>query len=75
MPKMGGVELARRIKAQYHETPYLLMTGYSADALQGLSDAGLPSHVFERLLRKPFTARQLTQAVGQLLGEPISRAG
>ena len=75
MPKMGGVELARRIEAQYRGVPYLLMTGYSADALQGLSDAGLSKRVFERLLRKPFTARQLTYAVGQLVGEAVSHAG
>jgi two-component system cell cycle sensor histidine kinase/response regulator CckA len=68
MPKMGGIELATRLRGSHPEVRCILMTGYSADVLDGGHET------FETVMRKPFTPRDLVNAIGRLLGrdEPSS---
>jgi CheY-like chemotaxis protein len=62
MPTMSGVQLAAHVRADRPNLPIVLMSGYS-DELAGLAvDAPLT-----RLLRKPFTHRELLGAVDALL--------
>jgi PAS domain S-box-containing protein len=64
MPQLGGVELAREIRARYPAVRCLLMTGYSADAVHA-------SDPFEQpILRKPFTVVELLQAIRRVLEPP-----
>jgi two-component system cell cycle sensor histidine kinase/response regulator CckA len=62
MPQLGGVELVQTVRVRYPDVRCLLMTGYSADALQG----GEPN--VGPMLRKPFTAIELLQAVERAFG-------
>jgi len=62
MPKMGGVELVSRLRSSHPGVRCILMTGYSADALGGRDE------IFENVLHKPFTPRDLINALGRLLG-------
>ena len=61
MPKMGGVELVSRLRSSHPKVRCILMTGYSADVLVGRDE------IFENVLRKPFTPRDLVNALGRLL--------
>jgi len=56
MPGMGGVELARRLKASHPNLPVILTTGYSDVLAQ--DDA----HGFD-LVRKPYSAEQVARAL------------
>jgi PAS domain S-box-containing protein len=60
MPRMGGVELARRLAASHPSVPVLFMTGYvdqaSRDQLQGAE-----------VLVKPFGVDELVARVGEIL--------
>jgi len=60
MPGMGGVELARRLRANHPELPVILTTGYS-DVLA--RDA---AHGFD-LVRKPYSAEQVAHALRSVL--------
>ncbi|MGN7123813.1 PAS domain-containing protein [Methylorubrum thiocyanatum] len=60
MPGMGGVELARRLKADHPNLPVILTTGYSDVLAQ--DDA----HGFE-LVRKPYSAEQVARALRTVL--------
>ncbi|MGM0576226.1 MAG: PAS domain S-box protein [Myxococcota bacterium] len=63
MPRMGGIELARRLADARPKTGLLFMSGYPADALkQHRVDA---SEL--RLLAKPFTPSDLLQAVQEAM--------
>jgi CheY-like chemotaxis protein len=67
MPTMSGVQLAAHVRADRPNLPIVLMSGYS-DELAGLGvDAPLT-----RLLRKPFTHRELLAAVDALLADTDS---
>ncbi len=59
MPEMGGAELARAIAQQWPEIPVIYMSGYTENAIvhRGELDPGVV------LIDKPFTPRQLLQAV------------
>jgi two-component system, cell cycle sensor histidine kinase and response regulator CckA len=59
MPKIGGLELRRAIRASHPETRVLFVSGYSMDAL----DADVP------FLRKPFTPITLLARVTDILQE------
>lgn len=59
MPGLSGHELVRRMRARWPEIPVLVISGYS--------DEEAPAGV--RLLRKPFSADQLTKMVGRILQE------
>ena len=56
MPGIGGVELARRLRADHPKLPVVLTTGYS-DVL-----ARDDAHGFE-LVRKPYSAEQVARAL------------
>jgi hypothetical protein len=58
MPKLGGLELAERMRALRPEIQVLLVTGSQEE---GRSIPGAA------VLRKPFTSRQLIEALGRLL--------
>jgi two-component system cell cycle sensor histidine kinase/response regulator CckA len=67
MPRMGGRELAERLRAQRPGLRVLFVSGYSDDAL---GDAGDPATGF---LAKPFLAAELAAAVRALLdAEPAA---
>ena len=61
-------ELLRRIRAQRPETRILLMSGYSQEAVFQ-NDIVEPDTAF---LAKPFTVRQLTERVREVLDAPAS---
>lgn len=56
MPTLGGVELARILAREAPKTPVVFMTGYAEEELE----AGM-------VLRKPFTPRQLLDAIAAAL--------
>jgi CheY-like chemotaxis protein len=59
MPRLNGVELARRIVALRAELPIILLTGYLEDfTSEELTAAGI-----RRLIKKPVTERELAECV------------
>jgi len=60
MPQLGGLALSEQVKTRHPQVRYLLMTGYSADAV--------PGGFSEPVLRKPFTTAELIDVVGRVLG-------
>ncbi|MBK8023300.1 MAG: response regulator [Chloroflexi bacterium] len=63
MPRMGGVELCRTVKAREPEFPFIMMTGYSSS--QTASElAGLG---VTECLQKPVTIEEFARAVGRVL--------
>jgi two-component system, cell cycle sensor histidine kinase and response regulator CckA len=63
MPAMNGLALAERLLADRPDMKVLYMTGYSHDVVQG---HGTPSA--GSLIEKPFSPRQLTLRVREVLG-------
>jgi CheY-like chemotaxis protein len=62
MPNMGGTELLRVVHEQFPSLPCMLMSGYAPSVL------GESSHPpSATLLRKPFSGRELCNAVAELL--------
>lgn len=63
MPRMGGGELAQRLRAIHPSLPVLFMSGYAADLIEieQMLGSGVP------LLHKPFTLDTLSQRVRELL--------
>ncbi len=64
MPGMSGVDFAQALAARRPELPVLFMSGYPRGVFD---ERGIAPVVEGRLLAKPFTARALAQAVGELL--------
>jgi FixJ family two-component response regulator len=62
MPRMGGLELLERLRADGLTTPVLLMSGYAADAA---GHSRLPEGA--PFLAKPFTIAQLAAGVRQAI--------
>ncbi len=64
MPQIDGLELVKRMREKRPDLPYILMTGFSTEALmQYLIDVeGGP------LLRKPFTSEALLARIRKVLG-------
>jgi PAS domain S-box-containing protein len=67
MPRMGGVALARRLRARDHHPPLLFISGYSPHGAGELEALG-------GLLLKPFTPTQLLEAVRETLAAQPSAA-
>lgn len=63
MPRVGGPEMIDRLAAEGHRPPVLFLSGYASDSLSGLDEMG--EHV--SFLEKPFSPRDLAQAVRQVL--------
>lgn len=61
MPRVGGRELARRLRAEYPGVKTLFMSGYAGDASQG---EPLPQ---EHVLQKPFSVAELCSKVRSAL--------
>ena len=68
MPGMGGVELARRLKAGHPNLPIILTTGYSDVLAQD------DTHGFD-LVRKPYSAEQVARALRNVLNRRPRPAG
>lgn len=75
MPNRSGAELIRRLRERQPHLPAILMTGYTPEYLDDTVDDGPTAW-----LTKPFTPRQLTDALDRLLSglspgaTPISQA-
>jgi two-component system, cell cycle sensor histidine kinase and response regulator CckA len=63
MPRMGGMELSRALKADHPESSVLFISGYPADIL----DHG------ESFLQKPFTPHTLISRVAEILSQSEAR--
>jgi PAS domain S-box-containing protein len=61
MPGLGGPELARRVRAVHPDARVVYMSGYPGGELPGDGDLGDEAS----LLRKPFTAPELEQLLGE----------
>ncbi len=66
LPDTNGVQVMLRIKADWPETPCLLLTGYSADHLaqQGISQGAAA------LLTKPVSLETLQECLEGIIGPP-----
>ena len=67
MPRMSGIELARRIRSVSDDIPIVIMTGYTDEELDGEVDWG-DIHYLE----KPFKLDRLRATVQQLLQQAHS---
>ena len=67
MPRMGGLELARRLAAERPDLPALFLSGYPDDEVD-FEREPLERH---RFLQKPFTERDLASALDVLLDGPV----
>jgi PAS domain S-box-containing protein len=70
MPRMGGVELARRLRGERPEMKFLFMSGYPDD--RGCGADGLPEDA--AVIEKPFRANRLLAGLREVLEEPSNRA-
>lgn len=66
MPRHGGMQLARRLRAIQPDLRVLFMSGYAAHRLQAHDVDELPAP----LVRMPFTPGQLTAAVARAVAAP-----
>jgi DNA-binding response OmpR family regulator len=71
MPGPNGIEVARRVRRDRPGLPVLLMSGNAADALRAerINEASL------ELIAKPFTAIELLDRVGRVLGAAAADDG
>ncbi len=63
MPKLGGIELAKKLRERHDSLAVLYVSGYTEDTAF-ISEA---DYAGMRFLAKPFLPRDLTRAVGALL--------
>ena len=63
MPKMGGMELSRAVKAHHPESNVLFISGYTADMLDQAAS----------FLQKPFTPDTLISRVAGILSQSEAR--
>ncbi|MFZ5623103.1 MAG: PAS domain S-box protein, partial [Gemmatimonadota bacterium] len=71
MPHMGGLALHNELRARGHRTRVLLMSGYTAEDMRAMSDAGAEVS----FLRKPWTITDLLRRVRAVLDEPPAGSG
>jgi len=64
MPRMGGLELARRVRAEGRNVPILITSGYSSEVVAAMESLG----GVVRFLEKPFSAGDVGRAVGRMTG-------
>ena len=63
MPKIDGIELARKVAEDHPEIPIVLITGYAADR-QRAYDLGVVVH---NIIIKPFTPSMLRDTINRTL--------
>ncbi len=63
MPRLGGVELSRRLRERHPDLPVVLMSGYSETDLRKFSELDENSNI----LKKPFGPEVLTRRVREAL--------
>lgn len=61
MPRMGGRELAETLRAHYSEIKILFMSGYTGE------HAGVDDQLETSLLTKPFTLKQVSKKIREVL--------
>ncbi len=66
MPKMGGIELARKIEVLHPRLKVLFMSGYPSDVTD---DEVMDSVDTKRLIYKPFSKERLSAIIKRVLGE------
>lgn len=71
MPGMSGPELVQKIEGRFPNLPILYVSGYTDDLLD---EHGVDGRT-RRLLRKPFRAAQLIEAVAELFEANQSESG
>jgi len=64
MPKLTGLELARRLRARRSDLPVILYTGYA----EGISEAQLAASGVRTLMRKPIEPAELRAKLTEILG-------
>lgn len=69
MPKMTGLELARRLTVDHPELKVLCLSGYSAEATAAQRPLEWP------FLAKPFVPAALLERVREVLDAPDQRPG
>lgn len=70
MPRLSGVELARKVLALRPDLPVILCTGFAdATAIQAAKEAGITTVVM-----KPLTLGELSRLIHQLLAVPATRS-
>jgi two-component system cell cycle sensor histidine kinase/response regulator CckA len=70
MPRMGGLELARELDKKFPELPIVFMSGY---ADHEVVEAIVRDHPDQPLLRKPFSVKELTDAISGALARSKTR--
>jgi PAS domain S-box-containing protein len=68
MPRMGGIELAGKVRERAGGPVVLCMTGHAGRTLEAPVDA--PWHP-DRVMIKPFELNDLAERVAQLLAQPV----
>jgi DNA-binding response OmpR family regulator len=71
MPRVMGLELARRIGRLHPDVAVVFMSGYSKEAL---AESGLSTEIKVTLIQKPFDPEVLVARIRQLLEAGKSRA-
>jgi CheY-like chemotaxis protein len=68
MPRLGGRQLAERMRARNPDLRVLFLSGYGTEALANRGVSSEDDHV----LRKPFSASGLASSVRQVLDAPLA---
>ena len=68
MPKLGGVEVYRRIKDDWPETRVIFCSGYDPEAAQ----SNFPADEHLRLVEKPYDPAKLLRVVREVLDAEVS---
>ena len=64
MPQLDGIALALKAAKEYPDLPVLLMTGYAAERQRAHNLDAL----IQDVISKPFTLREIREAVRKMLG-------
>ena len=62
MPKLGGIQLAKKLKAIRNDIPVLLLTGFSKKITEPLKNIGIDGYIL-----KPLTSNELSRVIDKLL--------
>ncbi len=69
MPDMDGIEVLRRIKGEWPDTPVIMITGYSTIAT-AVSTIKLGAYDY---IEKPFTPDDILSVVKEALGQEVKK--